>query len=202
MDGTIIDSAYLNYYSYYNAFKEFSDNSKLSDNNYKNVLYLYYCSFFYNADLLRGQRCKHKIIRLVQVIRLIVTEGILHKVYEDITMGVPEKDRIALQKHFHGKNTHTLQENIHNLQHEFFPYEDLVLSYEEWKKEKKGVAFPRLDPLRRQVKGGKEIRCPHFDAAAAAGLPFVPAVAAAFLCGSGKRGIFNRKAEGGMLFAK
>lgn len=118
------------------TLKEFSDNRKLSDNNYKNVLYLYYCSFFYNADLLRGQRCKHKIIRLVQVIRLIVTEGILHKVYEDITMGVPEKDRIALQKHFHGKNTHTLQENIHNLQHEFFPYEDLVLSYEEWKKEK------------------------------------------------------------------
>lgn len=116
--------------------KEFLGNSKLSDKNYEKALYMHYCLFFYNADLLRAPRCKHKIIRLAQVIRSTVNEGILHKVYEDVTNKVSEEDRDALQRNFHKKNTHTLQESVHNLRHEFFPYEDLVLSYENWKKEK------------------------------------------------------------------
>lgn len=118
------------------TLKEFGNNSKLSDNSYRNVSYFYYCLFFYNADLLMDQKYEHKIIRLIQVIKLIINQGTLYKVYEDIIKNVSMEDRTALQRHFHGKNTHTLQENIHNLQHEFFPYEDLVLSYEEWKKEK------------------------------------------------------------------
>lgn len=120
----------------WSILKEFLSDNKLSDNNYKNVLYLYYCLFFYNADLLRVQRCKHKIIRLVQVVRSMVGEDILHEVYKNIVAMMSKEDRTALQMNFRGKNTHTLQENVHNLQNEFFPYEDLALSYENWKKDK------------------------------------------------------------------
>ena len=116
--------------------KEFFSNSKMTNDNYKNVLYLYYCLFFFNADLLMDQKYEHKIIRLIQVIKLIINQGTLYKIYEDTTKNVSIEDRAALQRHFHCQNTHTLQENVHNLQHEFFPYEDLVLSYENWKKEK------------------------------------------------------------------
>ncbi len=118
------------------ALKEFLNDSKLSGNNYKNVLYLYYCFFFYNTDLLTNQKYEHKVIRLIPIIKSIINQGILHQVYEDVTKNISSGDKATLQKHFHGQNTHTLQENIHNLRHEFFPCEDLVLSYEEWKKEK------------------------------------------------------------------
>lgn len=110
--------------------------AQIAEKDYKKVSYLYYCMSFYNADLLRKNNYWKIVIHLVQIIKLMISKNIPSKVCEEITRTISAEDKAALQKHFHQAGNSTLWENTHNLWQEFFPYQDIILPYEIWKKEK------------------------------------------------------------------
>ncbi|MEI0580013.1 HAD family phosphatase [Brachyspira pilosicoli] len=101
MDGTLIDSAYLNYYSYSNAFREF--NIDLDENYfYKNCFGLYYKSFmrsilelnnmYFNIDILIEEIHKKKEEIYLNNLHFLN----IHPFIYDIILSNKNKKKLAL----------------------------------------------------------------------------------------------------------
>lgn len=102
----------------------------------KILLFLFYCLYFYNEDLLSEKEIEYKIIRIIRIIKILVKEERIYKTYREITEYLPIESKKALYMNIHKNRNDTIWWSVFNLQSDIFPPEEMVLQYTKWKLEK------------------------------------------------------------------
>lgn len=106
------------------------------EKTHKFLLYLFYCFYFYNEDLLYDKRIEYKIIRMIRIIKILVKENKTLNMYTEMTKHLSDESKKALYMNIHKNRNDTIWWSLFNLQSDIFPPEDMVLQYTKWKLEK------------------------------------------------------------------
>lgn len=131
-------------------------NESFTEDEYKNVLYAFYCLYFYNTDILR--KCKiSKIFNWMKIIKAFVKNDGLYKQYENffyennIKMNAKITRMNFYEKTYDYKDSATI-----NMINNFFSWANVVQKYSYWK------SYSETDPdfLRRSLFYSLCIRVP------------------------------------------
>lgn len=124
----LIDKNHLGYKEKYSPKEE---------GYYKNILYAYYCLYYYNADLLFHRNIQYKIIRIFRIVEVMIKDEVLYDTYKKISVSLSPDEKNALQRNFHKENSYnTIWMAISAFQDDIISIEDIVLQYKVWKADK------------------------------------------------------------------
>lgn len=105
-----------------------------SEAGYKKVLFTYYCSLFYNTDLLSSKNIQYKMMRHFRLVNLMVKDGVLFNIYEELLSTHTDAIKEGFQGAFHKELSHiSTEEALINFHNDVLSLEDIVLRYDDWK---------------------------------------------------------------------
>lgn len=105
-----------------------------SEDGYKKVLFRYYCSLFYNTDLLSSKNIQYKMMRYFRLVNLMVKDDVLFNIYEKVLSTHPDFIKEGFQNTFHKELSHISTEDaLLNFHNDVLSLEDIVLRYDDWK---------------------------------------------------------------------
>lgn len=105
-----------------------------SEDGYKKVLFTYYCSLFYNTDLLSSKNIQYKMMRHFRLVNLMVKDGVLFNIYEELLSTHTDAIKEGFQGAFHKELSHiSTEEALINFHNDVLSLEDIVLRYDDWK---------------------------------------------------------------------
>lgn len=109
---------------------------QFSETDYKKILFIYYCIYFYNADLLQKKGIERKFVYINKIISNIVKEDIVFSIYEEESKNLSAETKHAIQRNYRKSYSDSAWESIDFILKNYFAQEDIILQYKTWKMEK------------------------------------------------------------------